>query len=76
MSPPHPLEQLSSGEITAVAAAIKDSDYDGKPADASAPRFNVITLAEPAKVVLVAFLNEEESATSIPRLSQVTFFVK
>ena len=71
MCPTHPLDQLTGGEISAVAAAIKDSDYDGKPADASAPRFNVITLAEPAKVDLVAFLSEEESATTLPRLSQV-----
>lgn len=71
MRPTHPLDQLTSAEISAVAAAIKDSDYGGKPADASAPRFNVITLAEPAKVDLVAFLSEEESATSLPRLSQV-----
>lgn len=68
---PHPLDQLASAEISAVAAAITESDYAGKPGGASTPRFNVITLAEPAKADLVAFLSEEESATSIPRMAQV-----
>eukprot|EP00752_Nemacystus_decipiens_P016054 g14351.t2 len=75
MSPPHPLNQLTSGEISAVAAAIKDSDYDGKPPDASAPRFNAITLAEPVKLDLVAFLSDEQRATPLPRLSQVIFMI-
>lgn len=72
MCPTHPLDQLTSGEISAVAAAIREGDYDGKPVDTSAPRFNVITLAEPAKVDLLAFFSEEEkNGTSLSRLSQV-----
>lgn len=60
-----------------MAAAIKESAYEGKPTDASTPRFNVITLAEPAKVDLVAFLSEEKSgAASLPRLSEVNFGYK
>ncbi|CAM9586802.1 unnamed protein product, partial [Ectocarpus fasciculatus] len=45
MSPTHPLDQLSGVEITAVATAIKESDYAGKPEPPASPRFNAITLA-------------------------------
>lgn len=65
----HPLDQLTGSEISAVRAAITQGDYEGKPEGAAAPRFNVITLAEPAKVDLIAFYAGE--LVSIPRMSQV-----
>ncbi|CBN75262.1 amine oxidase [Ectocarpus siliculosus] len=67
MLPPHPLDQLSAAEITAVATAIKESDYDGKPEGPAAPRFNAITLAEPAKADLL------EASLVCPRKAQVIF---
>ncbi|CAM9549635.1 unnamed protein product, partial [Hapterophycus canaliculatus] len=69
----HPLDQLSGSEISAVRAAITQGDYAGKPEAVAAPRFNVITLAEPAKVDLVAFQAGE--LASLPRMSQVIFMV-
>ncbi|CAN0232551.1 unnamed protein product, partial [Ectocarpus sp. 4 AP-2014] len=69
MSPPHPLDQLSAAEITAVATAIKESEYDGKPEGPAAPRFNAITLAEPAKADLL------EASLVCPRKAQVIFMV-
>lgn len=36
-----------------MGTAIKESDHNGKPEAPAAPRFNVITLAEPAKADLL-----------------------
>ncbi|CAN0406714.1 unnamed protein product, partial [Ectocarpus sp. 12 AP-2014] len=47
----------------------KESDYDGKPEGPAAPRFNAITLAEPAKADLL------EASLVCPRKAQVIFMV-
>lgn len=48
-----------------MATAIKESDYDGKSDAPAAPRFNAITLAEPAKADLL------EASLVCPRKAQV-----
>lgn len=72
---PHPLDQLNASEIRAVAGAVNEylmrTNYVGKTNPPSAPRFNVITLAEPAKADLLAMAAECTPAP--PRQAGVIF---
>ena len=56
----HPLDDLTAAEMTVVAAAMKATILAAHatvdPKDVDAIRFNYITLSEPPKALLMAFL--------------------
>lgn len=85
----HPLDQLSASEIKAACTAVQQClaqlpySSEVKPCTSQALRFNVITLAEPPKRELLAFISngknqvgdEKEAAPRPQRRAQVIFMV-
>src|SRR5579862_768599 len=57
----HPLDPLTADEITAASAALRAA----YPAD-SPIHFKAVTLEEPAKAALVAFLDAEHKGSPLP----------
>ena len=60
-TPPHPLDDLTAAEITAAASTVKAALLSAEDADSSEEiiRFSYVTLAEPAKLAMAAYLAGE-----------------
>ena len=59
-TPPHPLDDLTAAEITAAASTVKSALLSAEDAGESEEiRFSYVTLAEPAKLAMAAYLAGE-----------------
>ena len=59
-TPTHPLDDLTAAEITAAAAVVKSALHaDASDASDDEIRFSYVTLAEPAKLAMAAYVTGE-----------------